>query len=239
MSAAITQAQFDPATDYWRTGERLAYREGPFADAFTFRLVSYAFALIGGLVGYGWHVLAMFLMGAALIKLDFFAAERRHWHRRLCLIGVGLGLAAECASTGLFALYDFELGWWMLAAAALHELGSYTLCLGYVGGMTMLANSGAMRWLTRAMACVGRTALSNYIAQTVIATTLMYWWGLGWFGEVPRPQLIGLVLVIYAGQLVLSTLWLSVFCIGPLEWLWRSLTYLKPQPLLRKDGDAL
>lgn len=230
---ALSQAKFDPSNENWRTGERLAYQEGPFADVFAFRGVSFVYALIGGFFGYGWHVLAMFLLGAAFIKWDFFAAERRPWHRRLFLIGVGAGLAAEFMSTGLFILYDFEIGLWMMAAAALHELGSFTLCLGYVGGLTLLANSGALRRLTRAMACVGRTALSNYISQTVIATGLMYWWGLGWFGEVPRPEMIGLVLAIYVGQLIVSTLWLRLFRIGPLEWLWRSLTYWRRQPMRR------
>ena len=233
---ALSQAKFDPSTEHWRTGERLAYQEGPFSDSFAFRSLSFTYALIGGFFGYGWHVLAMFLLGAAFIKWDFFTAERRLWHLRLFLIGVGVGLTAEFVSTGLFVVYDFEFGWWMMAAAALHELGSFTLCLGYVGGLTLLANSGALRWLMHAMACVGRTALSNYIGQTVIATGFMYWWGLGWFGELSRPQMIGLVIAIYTGQLVVSPLWLKVFRIGPLEWLWRSLTYLRPQPLLRKDG---
>lgn len=231
--AAISKAQFDPVNEHWRAGERLAYREGPFSDAFTYRSLSFAYALIGGLFGYGWHVLAMFLLGAAFIKWDFFAPERRLWHRRLFLIGVGTGLVAEFVSTGLFVLYDFELGLWMMASATLHELGSFTLCLGYVGGLTMLVNSGALRWLMHAMACVGRTALSNYIGQTVIATGIMYWWGLGWFGDVSRPQMISLVIAIYAGQLVVSSLWLKVFRIGPLEWLWRSLTYWRRQPMKR------
>ena len=77
--AAITDSGGDPSNENWRTGELLAYQEGPFADAFAFRGISYAYALIGGFFGYGWHVLAMFLLGAAFIKWDFFAAERRSW----------------------------------------------------------------------------------------------------------------------------------------------------------------
>ena len=228
---AISAANFDPSSENWDTGERLAYQEGPLSDALAFRSVSYAFALIGGIVGYGWHVLAMFLLGAAFIKLDFFAANHRRWHRRLFLIGVTIGLIAEFASTGIYLWLDFDIGLWILAAAGLHEFGSYALCLGYVGGMTLLANSGALRWLMHAMACIGRTALTNYLLQTIVATAVMYWWGLGWFGDVSRPNMIALVLAIYASQLMVSTLWLRVFRIGPMEWLWRSLTYLKPQPI--------
>ncbi len=230
---AISAAQFDPSRDVWREGEVLAYTEGPLADAFAFRSLSYAFALIGGIVGYGWHVLSMFLLGAALIKLDFFSRDKHHWHRRLLWASGGAGVVLEATSTTICMGLNFDLGPLGIVAAMLHEIGSYALCLGYVGGVTLLVHAGVLGWLQHAIACVGRTALSNYLGQTVIATSIMYWWGLAWFGELSRPRMIGLVFVIYATQMLVSTLWLRVFRIGPMEWLWRSLTYLKPQPLLR------
>jgi len=232
--AAVMAAGFDPSQEAWARGERLAYREGPFGDVVAFRSVTYGFALIAGVFSYGWHVLVMFILGAALMKLDFFAPGRRAWHRKFLLIGGLVGVPLECLSASIFVWSGFDPGWMLLAVNVLHEVGAYSLCLAYVGGMTLLANSGAARWLMTAMASIGRTALSNYILQTVAATFLMYWWGLAWFDEVSRPEMIGIVLVIYAGQLVTSRIWLSVFSIGPLEWLWRSLTYLRPQPMLRR-----
>jgi len=80
---------------------------------------------------------------------------------------------------------------------------------------------------------VGRLALSNYLSQTLVTTFLMYWWGLGYFGDVPRPWQIALVLVIYAVQIPLSVLWLRFYTIGPMEWIWRSLTYYSRQPMRR------
>ena len=62
----------------------------------------------------------------------------------------------------------------------------------------------------------------------------MYWWGLAWFGDVTRVQQIGLVLLIYAAQLVASVIYLRLFTIGPVEWIWRTLTYMRPQPILRR-----
>ncbi|MCZ6835930.1 MAG: DUF418 domain-containing protein [Planctomycetota bacterium] len=230
---AMMQANFDPTQEIWAEAEVRAYQEGPFADAFAFRSISFAFALIAGVFSYGWHVLVMFILGAALMKLDFFSPQRRAWHFKFVLFGFLIGLPLEMLSAGIFPLTHFDPGWLLLVIQLLHEIGSYALCLAYVGSVTMIVHSGALRWLTKAIACIGRTALSNYILQTIIATALMYWWGLAWFGELSRPELIGLVLVIYVGQLVTSTLWLSVFSIGPLEWLWRSLTYLKPQPIMR------
>jgi uncharacterized protein len=76
-------------------------------------------------------------------------------------------------------------------------------------------------------------ALTNYLMQSVIATTIFYYYGLGLFGQTTEVQRIGIVFAVYLLQLLLSVLWLRVFRFGPMEWLWRSLTYLRPQPLLR------
>ena len=72
---------------------------------------------------------------------------------------------------------------------------------------------------------------------TIIATSIMYWWGLGFFGKTDRWQQILLVAGIYVCQIVFSKLWMSVFRIGPFEWIWRTLTYLRFQPLLRASDD--
>lgn len=77
-------------------------------------------------------------------------------------------------------------------------------------------------------------ALTNYLMQTIVVTGLMYWWGLGWFGDVSRVQQIGLAVSIYIVQVIASVLWFRIFAIGPAEWLWRSLTYLKLQPILQR-----
>ena len=184
---------------------------------------------------YGWRVLSMFFMGAALMKLNFFSPDRHVWHRRFCMIGLGIGLPLELAFASLayIGAVSERIGVVMLGGL-LHEVGSYALCLGLVGGMTLLVSSGAMRWLTGAMASAGRLALSNYLLQTVASTFHMYWWGLAWFGDVTRVQQIGLVLLIYAAQLVVSVIYLRLFTIGPVEWLWRTVTYMKPQPILRR-----
>ena len=66
----------------------------------------------------------------------------------------------------------------------------------------------------------------------------MYWWGLGLFGEVTRVGQIALVIAIYLAQIALSMLWLRFFTIGPMEWVWRTLTYLRPQRMLRPRRSA-
>ncbi|WP_306252908.1 DUF418 domain-containing protein [Parvularcula sp. IMCC14364] len=83
------------------------------------------------------------------------------------------------------------------------------------------------------VAAVGRMAFTNYIACSVLGTTLAYGHGLGLYGEVSLQQLMLIVGATFVAMLVWSPLWLSVFRFGPLEWLWRSLTYKKIQPFMK------
>ncbi len=235
----MIDSEFNMVGDTWMDAETAAYETGPFTDALGFRGVTYVILVVAAVVSYGWRALSMFFLGAALMKLQFFLPARRVWHRRLCGWGLGIGLPLELAFVLLayIGAISERIGVVMLGGL-LHEVGSYALCLGLVGGMTLLVSSGAVRWLTGAMACVGRLALSNYLLQTVASTFLMYWWGLAWFGDVTRVEQIGLVLLIYAAQLVASVIYLRLFTIGPVEWLWRTVTYMRPQPILRRASAA-
>ena len=85
--------------------------------------------------------------------------------------------------------------------------------------------------LKRRLAAVGRLALTNYLMQTVICTTLFYGWGLGLFDKLDRFALLGVVLMVWIFQLLISPPWLARFRFGPAEWLWRSLTYFRRQPM--------
>ena len=76
-----------------------------------------------------------------------------------------------------------------------------------------------------ALGALGRTAFSNYILQTLICSAIFYGNGLGLFGAVTRVQQLLIVFAIWIVQLSISPLWLRHFLYGPLEWLWRSLTY--------------
>jgi uncharacterized protein len=233
---AIDASSGDPTSEIWVEAEIAAYKDGPMRDAIVFRALTYAYSVGFGLLGFSWHVLAMFLLGAALLKLDYFADHRRHWHLAFALCGLGIGLPLEFMNVWLQHAADHQYGAHLLPATILHEVGSVFTALGYLGVVTLIVSSGLLRVVTAAIACVGRMALTNYLGQTVVATSLMYWWGLGWFNEVPRVQQIGLVFAIYAAQVLFSVAWLSAFTMGPMEWLWRSVTYVRPQPILRRSS---
>jgi uncharacterized protein len=74
-------------------------------------------------------------------------------------------------------------------------------------------------------------AFSNYIGQTLICTAIFYGWGLGLFGQVDRVGQTLIVVAVFAFQIAVSPLWLHYFRFGPLEWLWRTLSYARFQPL--------
>jgi uncharacterized protein len=76
-------------------------------------------------------------------------------------------------------------------------------------------------------------ALSNYLLQSLVCTALFYGWGLGLFGRVPRALQVPLVLAVWTVNVLFSVWWLNRFRFGPAEWLWRSLTYGRSQPMRR------
>jgi uncharacterized protein len=96
----------------------------------------------------------------------------------------------------------------------------------------LLCKAGLLRWLTARLAAVGRMALSNYLMQSILCTTIFEGWGFGLFGQLDRIQMFGVVAAIWLVQLTVSSLWLRYFRFGPMEWLWRSLTYWKRYPML-------
>ncbi|MDP6539963.1 MAG: DUF418 domain-containing protein [Planctomycetota bacterium] len=206
-------------------------REGPLTDLLAGRAVAFVFWMILSSFWFNWRVLSMLFLGAALMKLGFFEERRRGWHARAALVGLPLGGALEALVTwSRWADTDGVVaGLWESA----HQLSSLLLALGYTGGIILIVHSGALRSLVRGVSCVGRTSLSNYVLQSVVANVLFTFMGFAWFGECTRWGLVGIVFVTYGLQIVASSLWMRRFRMGPLEWAWRTATYLRRPPLLR------
>ena len=78
-------------------------------------------------------------------------------------------------------------------------------------------------------------AFTNYLTQTLIMTTIAYGGrGLGWYGELGWPEMWQLIGAIWIVQLIWSPIWLHFFRMGPIEWIWRSLTYGRLLPIRRE-----
>jgi uncharacterized protein len=186
-----------------------------------------------------WRVTGLMLVGMALFKLGVLGAKKppsRYW----TMIAFGLLIGVPITLYGTYR--DFATGWdfhySFFYGMQFNYWASLLVSLGWVGAIMLASNATALVSLTRRLAAVGRMAFTNYIMHTVVCTTLFYGHGLGLIGKMSRVEQFAIVLVIWAVQLVVSPIWLRYFLFGPLEWLWRSLTYLQWEPLRRNSSLA-
>jgi uncharacterized protein len=191
--------------------------------------------------GLPFYVLGRLLLGAAIgrgRRLQDSEAHRRFWRRLFCLLlplGIALTAFCICRDQGVFGPLR---GWWRSEPAhAIVRLarsgGSLALGLAYVALFVLLFRIPAWRRWLQAFAPVGQMALTNYLLQTGIAIGIFY--GVG-FGFGPRFGMVAVVLIaaaLFRAQIVLSRWWLERFHFGPLEWIWRSATYARLQPMRR------
>jgi uncharacterized protein len=98
----------------------------------------------------------------------------------------------------------------------------------------LMYKSGWFKWLFTLMRPVGRMAFSNYLFQSIICGLIFYGIGFGMFGKLQRYELYYVVVSVWIFEIILSHIWMRHFSYGPFEWLWRSLTYWKKQPVKRK-----
>jgi uncharacterized protein len=178
------------------------------------------------LVMEGWRVCGLMLIGMALFKTGVFSAERSK-RFYLAMIGGGYAVGVPLVIAGV--VKNFAAGWAfeysMFLGSQYNYWGSLFVALGHTGAVMLAFRSGLFGRLRRVLAAVGRMALTNYLMQTVICTTIFYGHGLGLFGYVERKYQIVIVLAVWAVQLIYSPIWLRHFRFGPAEWAWRSLTY--------------
>jgi uncharacterized protein len=182
----------------------------------------------------GWRVGGLMLIGMAFFKLGIFNATRPP---RLYWAFILIGLPIGTMLTGLGAYRDFEEHWElarMFLGMNYNYVGSLFTSLAWTGVVMLVCQAQPGAALISRLAAVGQMALTNYILQTVLCTTLFYGHGFGLFGSVQRVGQIAIVLCVWTIELILSPCWLARFTAGPLEWVWRSLTYWRLQPL-RKD----
>jgi uncharacterized protein len=213
--------------------QRQAYGAGSYGEATLQRLRDLGLA-IANLMVLGPMVLAMFLMGSWLVKAGAMVdpAGHRRLFARLRWVALPTGLALMLGSFVIQPSLDqADLDLTFAAAFALSMVGSALMCLGYLGwivhSVRAPVGARALSWLAPA----GRMALTNYLAQSVVCTLVFYGYGLGHFEQLPRAWQVPFALALFGAQVLASHWWLARFRFGPMEWLWRSLTYLRPQPM--------
>ncbi|MGE0662744.1 MAG: DUF418 domain-containing protein [Hyphomonadaceae bacterium] len=185
--------------------------------------------IINAIIGLVLRTAGVMMIGMALFKWGFLSGNAPKW-----LYGVMLGLgAAALALVGYQAMLNWEARFdtihMMTRGTFVNSAVSIFVSIGYASLFVLLVKAG-MRLLTEPLAAVGRMAFTNYITQSLIMTTIFWGGGRGFglWGEVDRPTLWAIVLGVWALQLIWSPLWLSRFEMGPLEWIWRRLSYARP-----------
>jgi uncharacterized protein len=183
----------------------------------------------------------------AMFLLGLYVGRRRILHdlsahetliRRTCYWGIGLGVIAMSIERFLGLTIGYELFRPHLVAPLpqfigdlAFAFGATVLALGYAAGIVLLARHDRWRRLVEPLAPVGRMALSIYLIQTLMFSSLFYGYAFGQAGKIGPAAVCLYALTFFAIQVVIANLWLKKFRYGPAEWLWRSLTYRQRQPL--------
>jgi len=173
-------------------------------------------------------ILAMFLLGMYAYRIGVFQNLKDHAAliKKVLIYGAILGLIGNIAMAGLAGNEaPFPPSPMGLAGVIGYSFGVPALALFIIALIATLWQSESWRRVLAVLAPVGRMALTNYLLQTIICVTIFYGYGFGMFGTVGALKATLIALAIFAVQIVLSSVWLRNFIYGPMEWIWRQLTY--------------
>jgi len=206
------------------------YSSGTYAQIVQEHLKEFSFQIRNLLFFYP-RVLGIFLAGLWVWRSGFLSSlgEQKPLLKRCQRWGLSIGLAGNAMTVAIEEIWKpdpFNLGPSTAAQYLVASLAVPALSLGYASTLALLyMRSAGDRAVLRPFGAAGRTALTNYLAQSAICTALYNSWGCGLFGSVgPLAGLIPTV-AIYAAQVSAGVAWLRRFKFGPAEWLWRVLTY--------------
>ena len=213
-----------------------------FADSVKMNIV---FGLLGKIMfqfvatNRGFITLALFILGLIVGRLRFFETLHLHPRRNMILFvifAVGLGVVNWLIS--LFPQNNFAnffvggvQSYESIALMSLQDIATVLLSATLVMGFVVLYQLPMVAKVLVVLAPYGRMGLTNYVSQSVIGAMIFAPWAFGaTFAACGVTEIFLLGLVIYVAQIVVSALWLKYFKYGPLEWFWRTATYMKIQP---------
>ena len=173
--------------------------------------------------------LAMMMLGMVLYRAGLFTRSGPDARRTLLIAGgfaVGLPLGAWQTFTLLATDFHPVQG---TVTQLSYDLRRLATALGYLGLVLVFCQAAVAPAIKAALAAVGRMALTNYLAQSMLCGFIFYGFGLGLYGRLAGYELYGIVALVWALEISWSVAWLRRFQIGPFEWAWRSVTYRRRQ----------
>jgi uncharacterized protein len=193
----------------------------------------------------GFAVFAMFLIGLYVGRRGIVRDIPRHWTliRGVSVWGMGLGLLAMAAERILHVTTGYNLFRTQQATALpqfigdlVFTYGATALSLGYAATIVVLARRVTWRKILSPLAPVGRMALTNYLAATLMFTTLFYGYAFGRAFLLGPTVVFAYAIGFFGIQVAVSVWWMKCFRFGPMEWLWRTLTYMQLQPIRHRKA---
>ena len=176
--------------------------------------------------------IAVMFIGVALFKWGVLTGQRSTtFYVIMAVIGYACGIGINAAER----LADWNSGflptlWW---PGFTYELGRLPLTLAHLALVILLFRANALGFVGKGLEAIGKTALTNYLGQSLIALIIFNL--LGWFDHFDLAQLWGIAVGVWVTQGILSVIWLRRFSMGPVEWLLRCASYGKWQPIVRRD----
>ncbi|MGS1079995.1 DUF418 domain-containing protein [Pseudoxanthomonas beigongshangi] len=220
--------------------QRHAYGAGTYLEAVAQRASDVGF-MLSNLLFIGPTVFGMFLFGTWFVKSGAIAAPER-FPRLFAFLRWGalsLGLALMLLSFWMEPTADFNnISLHASLAFVASSVGSVLMAFGYLGWIVKGVRSTAAAPLLHWLAPAGRMALTNYLTQSIVCTLIFNGYGLGYLDQLPRAWQVPFVFTVFLLQVMFSRWWLARFRFGPAEWVWRSLTYLRPQPMRASPASA-
>ena len=189
---------------------------------------------------YIWDVLLFMFLGMAFFKngiLTGNVSAKIYW--LLFIGGLGLGLLLsyyrqQDVINNNFSRFEYSKN----VSLDYFQLARMLRSLGFFGLIMLLYKSGFFKWFFALFRPVGQMAFTNYLMQSFIGGLFFYGIGLNYFGKLERYELYLFVAAVWILEIIWSHIWLLYFRFGPLEWLWRSLTYWKKQPFIKNKSST-
>lgn len=245
--ALAAQAEAEgPSREAWRAATFASISGGSFLTQVRTNLAVYRHQFLQ------WHVLGFYvgtlgkyLLGAWAARVGLLHDVPRHRRALRRLLAGGLALGVLAFASGMVFRYLARGGklpqgsaLLMMARHYLQELGAVGVAALYVAAFALLFQRPRLGRALNLLAPAGRMALTNYLGQSVFYVLIFTGVGLGLLGKLGPPACTAIVVGLYSLQILASHLWLSRFRFGPAEWVWRSLTYGKAQPM-RREAQAI
>lgn len=219
--------------------EVAVFTKGTYADMVKLRFKNFIEGPFNE-AGQAFVSIALFLLGVWFVrsKVIVKAKENLALFRRIAYVclPLGLGMSIVASMIAVSHVRGVAGDGWQLAQT-LVRLGSLPACLAYVSIVVLMVHSSSLFSKISVLAPMGRMALTNYLMQSLIQASFFYGWGFGHFG-LGRAQQLGFAVLVLVLQCIFSHWWLARFRYGPMEWVWRGITYWKI-PELRIESKQL